>query len=205
MRAARTQHGYEGTYDVKDGGLVDNRGTYILHRIYQSMAEEYPPAHKPLLIGLDAGYLELRPPKKGGGVLKKGWMNELQAAMRASWQTGQDAYNELVEATAAQGGYDYVRFRFTAWVPFMASETETEESPEGRYLLKLCREEPLIRTPETLLETLRQVGTTFSYLSPPQLAATKLCARFAVWLEQDNLLRWASELHDGAPASFAGQ
>ncbi len=205
MRAARTQHGYEGTYDIKDGGLVDNRGAYILHRIYQGMATEHPPARKPLLIGLDAGYLELRPPKKGGGLLKKGWMNELLTAMRASWQTGQDAYNELAEATVAQGSYDYVRFRFTAWVPFMASEAEADGSPEGRYLLKLCQDEPLIQTPETLIGTLRQVGTTFSDLSPPQLAGTKLCARFAVWLEKDKLLRWASDVHAGAPASFAGQ
>ena len=203
MRDARNQEGYAGVYDVKDGGLVDNRGSYVLHRIFERLEAENPPAKRPLLVCLDAGYLELRPTREGAGFLKKGWMNELQSSMRTSWQTGQDAYNAWMEATADQGVYDYVRFRFTAWVHFMASESEADESPEGQYLQNLCEREPLIGSPATLVETLRQVNTTFSELSPEQLAATKLCARFAVWLEKERLLQWASAQFDGAEVAFA--
>jgi len=203
MRAARNQEGYTGVYDVKDGGLVDNRGSYVLHRIFERLEAENPPAKRPLLVCLDAGYLELRPTRKGAGILKKGWMNELQSSMRTSWQTGQDAYNAWMEATAEQGVYDYVRFRFTAWVHYMASETEADGSPEGQYLRALCEGEPLIGTPARLVETLRQLNTTFSDLPPEQMAGTILCARFAVWLEKDRLLQWASEQFDGAEVAFA--
>jgi hypothetical protein len=203
MQRARNQAGYTGTYDIKDGGLVDNRGAYVLHRILERLADEHPPARKPLLLCLDAGYLELRPTRGGSGALKTGWMNELQSSMRTSWQTGQDAYNAWMEATAEDGAYDFVRFRFTAWVHHMASEAEADDSREGRYLRTLCQNEPLIGSPATLVETLRQVNTTFSDLSPEQLAATKLCARFAVRIEKERLLQWASAQFDGAEASFA--
>jgi hypothetical protein len=203
MRAARNQAGYAGTYAIKDGGLVDNRGSYVIHCLYEALMEENPPARKPLLVSLDAGFLELRPTQEGSGILKQGWMSELQSSMRASWQTGQDAYNAMIEATAGRGVYDYARLRFTAWVPFMASENAADDSDEGVNLRTLCANEPLVGSPQSLLEILRPIGTTFRELTPEEMAAIRLCARFAVWIEKDGLLRWASDLYGGAPARFA--
>lgn len=204
MRTARTQLGYEGVYSIKDGGLVDNRGAYCIHRLYDRISKDRMDGSRPLLIGLDAGFLEVRPPKPGDGLLKKSWMDELQASMRTSWQTGQDGYNQLVEAATAQRTYNYVRFRLTSWVRFMTSEASVDDSPEGTHLLALCREEPLIETPGTLLCVVRDIGTKFSRLTPQELAATKLCARFAVWLERDALLQWARDIHGGAEVSWTG-
>ncbi|MCC6696368.1 MAG: hypothetical protein IT365_12125 [Candidatus Hydrogenedentes bacterium] len=202
MRAARAQLGYEGVYSIKDGGLVDNRGAYCIHRLYERISKDRTDGARPLLIGLDAGFLEVRSPKPGDRLLKKSWMDELQASMRTSWQTGQDGYNQLVEAAAAQRTYDYVRFRLTSWVRFMASEASVDNSPEGAHLLTLCHEEPLVGTPETLLHVVRNIGTKFSRLTPQELAATKLCARFAVWLERDALLTWVRDNNGGAKASW---
>ncbi len=205
MHAARNQAGYTGTYDLKDGGLVDNRGSYVIDKLYEAIVNQNPPPRKPLLVCLDAGYLELRPTKPGSGVLKKGWMKELQAAMRASWQTGQDAYNEMIEATAERGDFDYVRFRFTAWVPYMASEQAADDTEEGNYLRSLCENEPLVGSPEGLLRILRPIGTTFGSLTPEQMAAIELAARFAIWHEKHRLLSWASEQYGGAPANFVNE
>lgn len=203
MRMARNQRGYEGTYAIKDGGLVDNRGSYILHRLYTDSGLERNAEKKPLLLAADAGFLELRPTKPGAEKLAQGWMNELQSSMRASWQTGQDAYNAMIEATAEDGAYAYVRLRFTEWVPHMISEDAVDDSEAGAYLQFLCEREPLVGSPGALLKILRPIGTTFGTLSPEQLAAVKLCARFAVWTERERLLQWVSECHGGAAAEFA--
>jgi hypothetical protein len=202
MQSARNQTGYRGVYEVKDGGLSDNRGAYIIHRIFDRLVESGQAAQKPLLIGLDAGFLELRPPSHGGALLSKGWMNELLAAMRTSWQTGQDVYNELTNATADNDTYHYARFRFTAFAPYLPGGAGENDTATAALLRQLCREEPLVQSPERLLEILRSIGTTLGRLDDTQMAAIQVCARFAVATGKADLLRWAASLHPDSRAHF---
>lgn len=198
MARARHQPGYDGTYEIKDGGLVDNRGGTILARIFQS--ELFHPSRRPLLIGIDAGWLELRTAQKGGAVFRKGWFNELTAASLTSWQTGQDAYERLVELLSVHAKFSYVRFRLTAWTHYLRGA-----SPEKAFLEELCRGEPSVGTPERLLDITRSIGTGLTDLDEEQMAALRVAARFAAWLEKEKLLEWASEAHGGIPARFAGK
>ena len=197
MRRARRAPGYEDTCYMKDGGLIDNRGVSSLDRIFEGLACV---PHQPLLIGLDAGYRELRKPEQGGKLLKKGWFNEVHASSRASWQTGQDAFERLFAAHGDDGAYAYARFRFVAWVPYLSEEKK--DTPEARHLENLCRQEPLVRDPDRLLELTRGIGTTFVDLSDEQLAAVRVTAKFAVWHDCHRLLRWASDAYNGASAAF---
>ncbi len=199
MERARRQEGYAGTYEIKDGGLVDNRGVYVISRVLERLAEEQPPRRRPLLIGLDASRLALRAPEKGEKALKKGWFREIQASFNISWQTGQDAFQALMAARADAGAYAYVRFGFADWIPFLG---EGEDSAEYRYLAELCRAEPLIGTPERLIEITRGLGTDFTDATEAEMAAVNVCARFAVWHTRNELLDWASVCHGGAPARF---
>ncbi|MBN2308128.1 MAG: patatin-like phospholipase family protein [Candidatus Hydrogenedentes bacterium] len=197
MARARNQPGYAYVYDLKDGGLVDNRGVSSIDRVFESLARSGGVPHTPLLIGLDAGYRELRAPERGGRLLKKGWFNEVYSASRASWQTGQDAYERLFDAHSNDGLYAYARFRFVAWTPYLG-----QHGPESDYLAELCRGEPAIGDAGRLLEVLRGIGTTMGDLTDAEMDAIRVAARFAVWHERDTLLEWASAIHGGAPAAF---
>lgn len=200
MERARNQYDYTGVYDVKDGGLIDNRGIYAIDRLFAAVAEAEGWSTRPLLIALDAGYSDLRLPEPGTGLLSKGWFRENYAASRAAWQAGQDAHDRLFQAHAADI-YTLVHFRFSSWIRFMAG-SEGTGSAEHRCLVQLCADEPCVGTPEALLEILRGIGTTLTCLDDDQLAATRIAARFAVWRRKDDLLKWASAVNGGAPARF---
>lgn len=198
MERARTRALYAGVCEVKDGGLADNRGTYLIARLFESRAN----GPRPLLIALDASQLELRMPEPDTGVFRKGWLDDLVSSMTASWQTGQDAYRRMVELQAEQGRFDLVDFRYTAWVPFLPGVAPPGR-PETAKLIELCRAEPLVGTPERLLETARGIGTSYTGLSEAQMAAVRVAARFAVWLRRRDVLDWASAVHGGEPATFS--
>lgn len=195
MARARNQVGYAGTYYLKDGGMVDNRGEHVIGRLCERLCDEGATEVMPLLISLDAGYPEIRAPQKGGGLLKQGWFKELAASSRTVWQTGQDAYQRLVETQADSGAYRVIRCRYSAWTRFMVPDASP--SRETRYLIALCSKEPLIGTPDRLLEVARSIGTTLTRLDETKAAAVLIAARFAVWLSRDELLGWASDTCGG--------
>lgn len=186
MERSRTQPGYHGVYDLKDGGLTDNRGLFLLGRLLEKTPLEARQSRRPLLIGIDASQLALRTPEPGEGIVGRGWFDEFAASTTASWQTGQDAYQRLLERTSAEGAYDLVHLRFGAWLPYLPVAGRPA-SPESQYLEALCRAEPRVGTPEALLDITRGIGTHFTAVSETQLAAIVLCARFAVWHEGDRL------------------
>lgn len=198
MRRARTQPGYEGTYEIKDGGLVDNRGIALLDPLFTKLAQDNSVAGPPLIIALDADYRDLRPAAKGSTLLHRGWLKEIHASSNASWQTGQDAHEELFRVRTDLE-YHVAWFEMTAWTPFAL--VSPEESAEAAELVALCAAEPLIGDRETLLETLRGIGTTVSGLSEERMAALRVAARFAVRHEQQALLDWAAERYS-AKAQF---
>jgi len=197
MARARTQYGYVGTYELKDGGLIDNRGFDIIGRIFAHITTNDPPRRQPLLIGLDADFAEVRPPEPGAGVLRKGWFRELQDTARASWQAGQNARLRLSTVRAEEDGYALVHFRYTAWLHHLPEVVGGSDTPETQHLLALCAEEPLIGTPERMLEVAREVGAAYTALSDDATAMIRIAARFAVWLERDRLLEWAEAQHGG--------
>ncbi|HIJ65619.1 MAG TPA: hypothetical protein HPP77_06655, partial [Candidatus Hydrogenedentes bacterium] len=228
LERARHQPGYGGVYELKDGGLVDNRAIAPIDRIFDAVASRGGWESRPLLIALDAGYLDIRQPEKGANLLGKGWSSEVYAVMRASWQTGQYAYERLFDKNVADGVYAHARFRLTAWTRYLTGTVPSEQSepglspfsrpseghsepgpspfppsPEADYLRKLCRQAPAIGTPSRLLEALRGIGTTLTDLSERQMDALRVAAEFAVWHEKDALIAWASAIYDGAPARFA--
>lgn len=204
MRRARLQPGYAGTYEVKDGGLVDNRGVDMLRRLFLSLVQDGHATRQPLIIGLDAGYLELRPPKKGPRVLRMGWFRELTASNLTTWQNCQEAYQWLAEEQSNDGLYGHVRFRMSAWTAYLPTHGTASEptGPETQYLLKLCRDRPRIGTPERLLSVARGIRTSFRKLTEEEMDAVAIAAAFAVWLEKDALLSWVTQTHGGAPAHF---
>ena len=195
LRRSQAQPHYKGIYEIKDGGLVDNRGGILIGRLFAS--PDLEGERRPVLIGLDAGFRELRTVAPGRAWIKKGWLRELTASNLTSWQTGQEAYEELTELLQGTGAFDYVRFRFTDWCRFVEGD-----GPEHCRLEVLCREDPAIRDPGRLLEISRTIGTRLSALDEEQMAAVKLCARFAVWLNMGRLLEWASACHGGGCAAF---
>jgi hypothetical protein len=198
MARSRHQPGYEGVYELKDGGLVDNRGVASLDRLLAARVT----SARPLLIILDASYLELRAPAKGGGVLKKGWFNEVRSSTAASWQSGQDAHERLFAAHAQDGAYVPVRLELTAWTDHLPDPTGVT-SAKARHLAGLCAESERIRSHERLLEVLRGIGTTIADLDEAQMEALRIAAEFAVWAEAERILAWASEAHGGGSARFS--
>ena len=198
MIRARTQEGYSGVYELKDGGLIDNRGIGMIGRLFENIREEYPDRGIPLLIGIDAGYHVLRPPGAGGNVLNYGWFQEMTASFRTNWQAGQSAKHRLIEAQEALGFYDLVRFRYTAWLEHMPSSDHADLTPEQQMLLQFCAEEPLVQTPENLLEITLGIGTSFTHLSAVEMAAIKVTARFAVMLARHEVLDWAKARYGNA-------
>ena len=219
MAKARFQSGFEHTYTIKDGGLVDNRGIDPIDRLFETLVEKGTAKSQPLLIALDAGYRELRKPEPGRRLIKKGWMTEAYDSSSAAWRTGQEAYERLHEEHVEAGLYALARFRYVAWLRYLRPEDVLKPSgscqpgpdaaepeqpcPATDYLTDLCRREPLVGNPARLLEITRAVGTTLGKLTPSEMAAIRITARFAVWHEKDALLDWASARHNGAPARFA--
>ena len=206
MERARTQQGYAGVYELKDGGLIDNRGIGMIGRLFETLQARYPERSVPLLIGIDAGYHVLRPPGPGGNLLNMGWFQEMTASFRTSWQAGQAAKQRLIEAQEALGAYDLVRFNYTAWLEHMPHEdADLEKSPEQQLLLQLCADEPLVGHPDQLLEITLGIGTTFTHLSEPELAAIRVTARFAVQLARQEILDWARTRWDDAEFAHQAQ
>lgn len=201
MRRARTQAGYEGIYAVKDGGLVDNRAVAPLDHLFQRLSDRSEIPSKPLVIALDANYQALREPEPGDSLLAQGWFNELYASSRASWQTGQDAYERLSRANVEAGLYTLARFEFAGWTLHYPTG-DGELSAETEYLIGLCEAAPGIGTPEHLLEVLRGIGTTLRAMSSTELEAIAIAADFAVWREKAVLLDWAAAHLEGSSPRF---
>ncbi len=198
MKRARTQEGYSGIYELKDGGLIDNRGIGMIGRLFEKIREEHPDRGIPLMISIDAGYHVLRPPGAGGKVLNYGWFQEMTASFRANWQAGQNAKHRLIEAQEALEVYDLVRFRYTAWLEHMPNSERFELTHEQQMLLEFCAEEPLVKTPENLLDITLGIGTSFSHLRDEEMAAIKVTARFAVMLARQEVLDWAVSRYGNA-------
>jgi hypothetical protein len=186
LEAARVQPGYAGIYELKDGGLLDNRGILPIIRIFGAHTQTL--ARRPLLIAFDAGYRELREPEHGGGLIAKGWFQELHGSIRAGWQAGQHAYEQLYSEYEEQGRLELVRFRITAFTSCL----DRPDSHEYRLLAGLCREEPEVQTPQALLTGLRGIGTNIDALSSEELAAVRVAARYAVHSCSAELLAWAA-------------
>lgn len=214
-RMARAMHQplWHGVYGLKDGGLADNRGTYLIWRIFRAL-EGAPSNPVPLLMSVDAGRLPLRLPEPGPSVAKQGWLAEFTAAMRTTYQTGQSAFDALVEETMEHEAMEFVRIAYSAWVPHLPPEAIAEvfggavpappaPDPAARHMLEsLCAAEPHIATPARLLEVAAGLGTHFAALRDEELAAVRIAAKFAVWRVQPELLAWASARHGGASTRF---
>jgi hypothetical protein len=199
MARARTQPGYAGTYELKDGGLTDNRGVDVIAALFEKAlpASDRPP----LLIALDATKLGLSPPEQGTG-LPKGWFGELMASMTTSWQTGQDAYQRLLDLQKEQGAFALVHLKFTDWLAFLPETGASKDPAATARLVELCRAVPSVGTPARLVELTRSIGTSYTALSDEQMDAVRVVARFAVERAKGSLLAWASRAHGGAPARF---
>ena len=190
----RRQPGYEGIYSVMDGGLIDNRGAMLIAPIFHTPEIRTQPP--PLLIVLDAGFADLRPAEPGSRNLDRGWFDELTASSLAGWRATQRAYGALLDQLAAEAGFHVVQFRYTVWTRYL-----DRDGPENLYLRALCRDEPLIGTPERLLAIARTIGTQASPLDDAQYAAVRLAARFAVWHERDRLIAWAQARYAHEPGN----
>jgi hypothetical protein len=87
-----------------------------------------------------------------------------------------------------------------AWIPCLSPGTEQEQA-DAKHLTALCAEEPLINSVERFTELMRSMGTSLGALSPEQMAAAQVAARFAVWKSMEGLRQWATH-RDGKGAAI---
>jgi hypothetical protein len=215
-RMARAQHQpfYEGVYMLKDGGLADNRGAYVVWRLFDALLEQENLPPRPLLIGLNADRLSLRLPEAGSRVMRESWMSELAGSLGTTYQFGQYAFDELMADAAERQPFDYLRLRYSAWAAYLpaaafeaygpvdASAGPADYEEGAAQLAALCAAEPGIRDTAHLLEVGLRLGTHIHTLNTEEMAAVRVAARFAVWKNRAALVAWASMRHDGAPARF---
>ena len=185
--------------ELKDGGLIDNRAVFVIGDIFASLVRKNAVEHPPLLISIDASILDLQPlrPAAPG---RTGWMGEMGASYLALWQASHRANAQLMQHHAHESGYHLVCLELAAWIPCLSPGTEQEQA-DAKHLTALCAEEPLINSVERFTELMRSMGTSLGALSPEQMAAAQVAARFAVWKSMEGLRQWATH-RDGKGAAI---